>query len=177
MTMKSRQKKIKDQRRWLRRRGLVTNLHVVHLVLAHDFDSDVAVLALQVAGSVDVAEGAVAHLLDELPSLEARIVGKLGLAATSLARLASSTLRLSRFLLGCLSRSLARARPGSEFDVTFSALRSSALRASSSGLARACLPEGESVSFGEDWQRPVVAVLALAFAGRRELVAGAYRGG
>lgn len=61
-----------------------THLHVVHLVLAYDFDGDLAVLALQVAGSVDVAEGAIAHLLNELPSLEAWVVGELGLAGVLL---------------------------------------------------------------------------------------------
>lgn len=54
-----------------------THLHVVHFVLADHLDSDLAMVALQIAGAVDVAEGAVAHLLEQLPPLQAGVAGEL----------------------------------------------------------------------------------------------------
>jgi hypothetical protein len=61
-----------------------TNLAGVHLKLAHDLDGDLAVLAGGITCSVDVAEGAVAHLLDQLPALEAGVLRQLALGLTLL---------------------------------------------------------------------------------------------
>jgi len=58
-------------------RARATYLLAVHLVFADDLDGHLAGVALEVAGAVDVAEGAIAHLLDELPPLEPRVPGKL----------------------------------------------------------------------------------------------------
>lgn len=57
--------------------GYITYLHVVHLELANDLDGHLSVLALQVAGAVYVAEGAVSHLFNKLPALETLIPRKL----------------------------------------------------------------------------------------------------
>lgn len=57
-----------------------TYLHAVHFILADDFDGDLSVRPLQIAGAVYVAEGTVSHLLKELPALEAGVVGELALA-------------------------------------------------------------------------------------------------
>lgn len=54
-----------------------TYLHVVHLVLADNFDGDFAILPLSITSTVDVAEGAIAHLLQEDPSLKAGVLGEL----------------------------------------------------------------------------------------------------
>lgn len=45
----------------------------VHLKFSHDLDCDLVVDVVRILRPVDVAEGAVAHLLHELPSFEARI--------------------------------------------------------------------------------------------------------
>ncbi len=58
----------------------LTHLARVHLKLADDFDRNVLMLTGAVLCSVDVAEGAVAHLLDENPSLQTRISGQLSSA-------------------------------------------------------------------------------------------------
>jgi hypothetical protein len=58
-------------------RACATYLLAVHLVFADDLDGHLAGVALEVASAVDVAEGAIAHLLDELPPLEPRVPGKL----------------------------------------------------------------------------------------------------
>ena len=59
-----------------------TNLARVHLELAHHLDGDLAVLAVVVACFVDVAEGAVAHLFNQRPALQAGIFGQLALGFT-----------------------------------------------------------------------------------------------
>jgi hypothetical protein len=56
-----------------------TDLLRVHLKLAHNLDGHLAVLAGGVAGAVHVAEGAVAHLLDQVPALEPGVAGHLAL--------------------------------------------------------------------------------------------------
>lgn len=57
-----------------------TYLVRVHLEFAHDLDRDFTGIALQVARAVDVAEGAIAHLLQQLPPFQARVSGQLPLA-------------------------------------------------------------------------------------------------
>lgn len=60
--------------------GGVTDLARVHLEFAYDFDSNLAILAIVVACSIDVAEGAVTHLLNQRPALEAGVLGQLALS-------------------------------------------------------------------------------------------------
>lgn len=57
-----------------------THLHAVHFVFADDLNRDLASLTRGVTSAVDVAEGAIAHLGDELPSLEAWVSWELALA-------------------------------------------------------------------------------------------------
>lgn len=58
-----------------------THLHAVHFILADDLDGTLAwVLAGSIARAVDVAEGTVAHLFDQLPSLQAGISREFALA-------------------------------------------------------------------------------------------------
>lgn len=57
-----------------------THLHAVHLVLADDLDGAFAVFALDVCGAVDVAEGTVAHLLDQMPPLQTGVSREFALA-------------------------------------------------------------------------------------------------
>jgi hypothetical protein len=52
-------------------------LLVVHLEFPDDFDGHLAVLVFRIPSAVDVAEGAVTHLLDQSPPLEARVLGQL----------------------------------------------------------------------------------------------------
>ena len=59
-----------------------TDLLGVHLELADNLDSDLGILASGVLCAVDVAEGAVAHLLDQRPPLETWITGQLSLGLT-----------------------------------------------------------------------------------------------
>jgi hypothetical protein len=61
-----------------------TYLCRVHLELADHFDGHFGVLAVVVLGAVDVAESAVAHLLDESVSLQTRVARQLALALTLL---------------------------------------------------------------------------------------------
>lgn len=56
-----------------------TDLLGVHLKLANDLDGNLAPLPMGVACAVDIAEGAVAHLLDQVPALEAGVAGHLAL--------------------------------------------------------------------------------------------------
>merc|ERR1712169_176253 len=63
---------------------MVVSLHAIHFVLADDLDADLTVLARQVAGPVNVAEGAVAHLLKKFPPFEAGVLGELALAGVLL---------------------------------------------------------------------------------------------
>lgn len=56
------------------------HLHAVHFVLAYNLDSDLALLARCVAGTVDIAESAIAHLVDKFPALEARVAREFALA-------------------------------------------------------------------------------------------------
>lgn len=62
--------------------GYPTYLCRVHLELADDLDGDLAVLALAVLRAVDVAESAIAHLLNECVPLQSRVAGQLALALT-----------------------------------------------------------------------------------------------
>lgn len=55
-----------------------TYLHIVHFILADDLDCNLVVLAGGVARAIDVAKGAIAHLFEKLPALEAGVLGKLG---------------------------------------------------------------------------------------------------
>lgn len=55
-------------------------LHTVHLVLANYFDGDLALLTCCVAGAVNIAEGTITHLVDELPALEAGVTREFALA-------------------------------------------------------------------------------------------------
>jgi hypothetical protein len=55
-------------------------LHTVHLVFAYYFDSDVALLACCVAGTVYIAEGTIAHLVDEFPAFETGVAREFALA-------------------------------------------------------------------------------------------------
>lgn len=55
-------------------------LHTVHLVLAYYFDSDLALLTCCVAGTVNIAEGTITHLVDEFPALEAGVTREFALA-------------------------------------------------------------------------------------------------
>ena len=73
-------------------RACTTYLHAVHLVFADDLDGHLAGIALAVAGPVDVAEGAVAHLLDELPSLKPGVPGELAPARILLGHQARNVL-------------------------------------------------------------------------------------
>jgi hypothetical protein len=57
-----------------------TYLVRVHLEFAHDLDRDFSSLALQIARAIDVAEGAIAHLLQQLPPFQTRVFGQLPLA-------------------------------------------------------------------------------------------------
>ena len=57
-----------------------TYLTLVHFKLADDFDGHLSNFPIQIARSVDVAEGAVAHLLYQLPSLQPRISWQFALA-------------------------------------------------------------------------------------------------
>ena len=58
-----------------------TYLCGVHLVLADDLDGDVTgVHACPIPRTVDVAESTVAHLFDELPAFQARVVRELAAA-------------------------------------------------------------------------------------------------
>lgn len=54
-----------------------TYLAGVHLELAHHFDGDFAGLAISISRTVNIAEGAVAHLLYEFPPFEAYVVWQL----------------------------------------------------------------------------------------------------
>lgn len=57
-----------------------THLHAVHLILADHLDGDLSPLARGISSTVHVAEGAVAHLVRELPSLQAGVLGEPALA-------------------------------------------------------------------------------------------------
>jgi hypothetical protein len=59
---------------------MVTYLHTVHLELSDDLDGDLPRAPLAIPRPIYIAEGSIAHLLKELPPLEARVVGKLALA-------------------------------------------------------------------------------------------------
>jgi hypothetical protein len=59
---------------------MVTYLHAVHLKLADDLDCDLPRGPLAIPRPIYVAEGSIAHLLEELPPLEAGVGGKLALA-------------------------------------------------------------------------------------------------
>ena len=54
-----------------------TYLHVVHFEFANDLYGNLAGIAGQILGPVDVAEGAVSHLLEQLPSFQAGVLGEL----------------------------------------------------------------------------------------------------
>ena len=54
----------------------------VHFELPYHLDRDLVVDVLGVLGPIDITEGAVAHLLDQLPAFEARISRELAFAFT-----------------------------------------------------------------------------------------------
>ena len=54
-----------------------THLHVIHFKFANDLDGNLAGVAGQILGPVDVAEGTVSHLLEQLPSFQAGVLGEL----------------------------------------------------------------------------------------------------
>ena len=54
----------------------------VHLILPHHLDSHLVELSIVVLGTVDVAEGAIAHLLEQSPSFEAGVFGQLAFAGS-----------------------------------------------------------------------------------------------
>lgn len=60
--------------------AIPTHLSRIHFKLAHDLDGRLAPLALVVSGTVHVAKGAVSHLLQQRPPLEARVAGHLAFA-------------------------------------------------------------------------------------------------
>lgn len=62
----------------------MANLLRVHLELADDLDGDLTPLAGGISCAVDIAEGAIAHLLDQGPALQAWIPGELALGLTLL---------------------------------------------------------------------------------------------
>lgn len=55
----------------------IAYLHAVHFEFADNLDRHLAGITLQIACPVDVAEGAVAHLLHKFPPLQAGVPGKL----------------------------------------------------------------------------------------------------
>lgn len=59
--------------------GVSTYLHIVHLELADDLDGHLSSISLKILCPVNVTEGAVAHLLQQLPPLQARIFRVLAL--------------------------------------------------------------------------------------------------
>lgn len=68
-----------EERAQRRSSRVATHLGRVHFKLAHDLDGDFAGIALQVAGAVHIAEGAVTHLFEQLPALEAAVLRQLAL--------------------------------------------------------------------------------------------------
>lgn len=55
-----------------------TYLITVHLEFPNDLNGDLVILAGGVLGPVDVAESAIAHLVQQDPAFQARILGHLG---------------------------------------------------------------------------------------------------
>ena len=60
--------------------GSHTYLHIVHLELADDLDGHLASGTFQVPRTIHVAESAVAHLLDELPTFQTGVFGEFAAA-------------------------------------------------------------------------------------------------
>ena len=71
-------------RRGLPKAKMRAYLSRVHLKLPNDLDGNLLVDAMRVLCAVDVAEGAVAHLLNQLPSFETGVSRQLALALTLL---------------------------------------------------------------------------------------------
>ena len=69
-----------------KRKRLVPDAYLsrVHLEFPHDLDGHLLIPAGGILRAVDVAEGAITHLLHQGPALEAGILGKLPLALTLL---------------------------------------------------------------------------------------------
>lgn len=63
-------------------RRAATHLLRVHLKFSHDLDGDLVVYLIIVARAIDIAEGAVAHLLDQGPAFQAGIMGELAFVLT-----------------------------------------------------------------------------------------------
>lgn len=85
----------------LKRAGLLgyTDLLGVHLELADNFDGHLAPLPSGISCSVYVAEGTVAHLLKNLPSLKTGILGQLALRLAFLGYNALQNFRINSFAL------------------------------------------------------------------------------
>lgn len=86
-----------------KRAGLLgsTNLLGVHLELADDLDGDLAPLAGGISCSVYVTEGAVAHLLKDLPSIETGVLGQFALCLALFCDNALQDFRVDSLTLGC----------------------------------------------------------------------------
>jgi hypothetical protein len=56
---------------------VVTYLHVAHLIFAHHLDGNLSPDTLTIPSAIDIAECAIAHLLEQLPPLEAGVIGEL----------------------------------------------------------------------------------------------------
>ena len=52
-------------------------LIAVHFKLPHDLDRNFSVFSCGILGAIDIAKGAVTHLLDQDPSFQARVFGHL----------------------------------------------------------------------------------------------------
>ncbi|KAF1930560.1 uncharacterized protein M421DRAFT_376779 [Didymella exigua CBS 183.55] len=83
------------------RAGLLGNTDLLraHLELADDLDGHLAPLPGGISCSVYVAEGAVAHLLKNLPSFKTRVLGQLALCLTFLGNNALQNLRINSLTL------------------------------------------------------------------------------
>jgi len=77
------------------------HLHAIHLELADDLDSHVALGGVSaVAGAVDVAEGAVTHLLEQFPILQTGIPRELATALVLLGHDLGDVVLVGALLLG-----------------------------------------------------------------------------
>src|SRR5690242_6924982 len=85
-----------------KRAGLLgnTDLLGVHLKLADHLYGDLAPLSRGISCSVYVAEGAVAHLLQDRPPLETRVLGQLALCFTFFGDNAFQNFRVNPLALG-----------------------------------------------------------------------------
>jgi hypothetical protein len=81
-----------------------TYLLTAHFEFAHDFDRHLAIVSLTILGTVNITEGTVAHLLNQLPALQARIVRKFALFCILLSDDFRDTVGRDFLLLQRLSR-------------------------------------------------------------------------